>query len=45
MKKSDMLGLRTTIYNVGGELMTATLKDPFGNVIGLIYNPYFKLNH
>lgn len=30
-------------YNVGGELITATVKDPFGNVIGLIYNPYFKL--
>lgn len=30
-------------YNTGGEMMTATLKDPFGNVIGLIYNPYFKL--
>ncbi|OAQ40804.1 bleomycin resistance protein [Pedobacter psychrophilus] len=30
-------------YNVGGELMTATVKDPFGNVIGLIYNPHFKL--
>ncbi len=30
-------------YNVGGEMMTATVKDPFGNVIGLIYNPYFKL--
>ncbi len=30
-------------YNVGGELMTATVKDPFGNLIGLIYNPYFKL--
>ncbi|MEJ7693026.1 VOC family protein [Daejeonella sp.] len=30
-------------YNTGGEIMTATLKDPFGNVIGLIYNPYFKL--
>lgn len=30
-------------YNPGGEMMTATLKDPFGNVIGLIYNPYFKL--
>ncbi len=29
-------------FNVGGELMTATVKDPFGNVIGLIYNPYFK---
>lgn len=26
-------------YNVGGEIMTATVKDPFGNVIGLIYNP------
>jgi predicted enzyme related to lactoylglutathione lyase len=30
-------------YNVGDELMTATVKDPFGNVIGLIYNPYFKI--
>jgi len=30
-------------YNTGGEMMTATLKDPFGNVIGLIYNPDFKL--
>ncbi|MEM9001215.1 MAG: VOC family protein [Bacteroidota bacterium] len=29
--------------NVGGKLMTATVKDPFGNVIGLIYNPDFKL--
>jgi len=31
-------------YHVGGEIMTATLKDPFGNVIGLIYNPHFKLD-
>ncbi len=30
--------------NVGGEMMTATVKDPFGNVIGLIYNPHFKLD-
>lgn len=30
-------------YNVGGELMTATVKDPFGNIIDLIYNPHFKL--
>lgn len=29
--------------NVGGELMTATVKDPWGNLVGLIYNPYFKL--
>ena len=30
-------------YNVGGELMVATVKDPWGNCIGLIYNPTFKL--
>ncbi len=29
--------------NVGGELMVATVKDPWNNIIGLIYNPYFKL--
>ncbi len=30
-------------YNTGGEMIVATVIDPFGNVIGLIYNPYFKL--
>lgn len=30
--------------NVGGELMVASLIDPWGNVIGLIFNPSFKLN-
>lgn len=29
--------------NVGGALMVASVKDPWGNVIGLIYNPDFKL--
>lgn len=29
--------------NVGGELMVASLKDPWGNIIGLIYNPEFNL--
>lgn len=29
--------------NVGGELMVASVVDPWGNCIGLIYNPYFKL--
>ena len=29
--------------NVGGELMVASVRDPWNNVIGLIYNPYFKL--
>jgi len=30
--------------NVGGEIMTATVKDPWGNIIGLIYNPEFTLH-
>jgi len=30
--------------NVGGEIMVATLMDPWGNAIGLIYNPDFKLD-
>lgn len=29
--------------NVGGELMVCSLRDPWDNIIGLIYNPYFKL--
>ena len=29
--------------NVGGQLMVATVKDPWENVIGIIYNPYFKI--
>lgn len=29
--------------NVGGEIVVAAVKDPWGNVIGLIYNPEFKL--
>lgn len=29
--------------NVGGEIMVAEVKDPWGNIIGLIYNPEFKL--
>ncbi|MAP55529.1 MAG: glyoxalase/bleomycin resistance/extradiol dioxygenase family protein [Altibacter sp.] len=29
--------------NVGGELMVASVKDPWNNIIGLIYNPYFKI--
>jgi len=29
--------------NVGENIMVATLKDPWGNLLGLIYNPNFKL--
>lgn len=28
--------------NVGGDIEVATIKDPWGNLIGLIYNPGFK---
>ncbi|MEZ5044961.1 MAG: VOC family protein [Saprospiraceae bacterium] len=27
--------------NVGGELMVATVLDPWGNILGVIYNPEF----
>ena len=30
--------------NVGGEIVTASVLDPWGNVIGLIYNPEFSLS-
>ena len=29
--------------NVGGELMVASVFDPWQNLIGIIYNPYFKI--
>ena len=29
--------------NVGGEIIVASVKDPWGNIIGLIYNPEFRL--
>jgi predicted enzyme related to lactoylglutathione lyase len=30
-------------FHVGGDIITATVKDPFGNVLGIIYNPHFDL--
>ena len=42
-----LLELGATIHeapeNVGGEIMVASVKDLWGNIIGLIYNPHFKL--
>ncbi|MBT8232011.1 MAG: VOC family protein [Saprospiraceae bacterium] len=29
--------------NVGGDIMVAGVEDPWGNLIGLIYNPHFTL--
>jgi predicted enzyme related to lactoylglutathione lyase len=28
--------------NVGGEIVVAAVKDPWGNIVGLIFNPDFK---
>lgn len=30
-------------HNVGGEIEVASVKDPWDNIIGIIYNPHFKL--
>lgn len=30
--------------NVGGDLIVASVRDPWNNVIGFIYNPHFKLS-
>ena len=29
--------------NVGGEIIVASVYDPWKNIIGIIYNPHFKL--
>jgi predicted enzyme related to lactoylglutathione lyase len=29
--------------DVGGEIIVATIKDPWGNIFGIIYNPHFKI--
>jgi len=31
------------LQNVGGDIIVGTLKDPWGNLIGIIYNPGFKV--
>tara|TARA_B100000965_G_scaffold345723_1_gene316689 strand:- start:8 stop:403 length:396 start_codon:yes stop_codon:yes gene_type:complete len=41
-----LCGLGGTVHaapaNVGGEIVVASVTDPWGNVIGLIYNPDFS---
>ncbi|PKL76246.1 MAG: glyoxalase/bleomycin resistance/extradiol dioxygenase family protein [Candidatus Melainabacteria bacterium HGW-Melainabacteria-1] len=32
------------IAEVGGGILTTEVKDPWGNVFGIIFNPHFKLN-
>jgi len=42
-----VVGLGATIHSpiqdVGDKILVVDLLDPFGNVLGLIYNPHFKL--
>lgn len=41
-----LIGLGATphepLQNVGGDIVVGSVKDPWGNVIGVIYNPEFK---
>ena len=34
---------RTGLMDVGEGIKVADVLDPFGNVVGIIYNPHFKL--
>jgi predicted enzyme related to lactoylglutathione lyase len=34
---------RTNVQDVGEGIRVATVLDPFGNIFGVIENPYFKL--
>lgn len=36
------LGLGTGVQDVGDDIRTAAVFDPFKNVLGLIDNPHFK---
>lgn len=49
LEYKHLLGLGAVTHekptNVGGELMVASVKDPWGNILGLIYNPEFKIQN
>ena len=35
--------LNEDVQDVGGDIKVATVRDPFGNIFGVIQNPHFKL--
>lgn len=49
LEYKHLLGLGAVAHekptNVGGELMVASVKDPWGNILGMIYNPEFKIQN
>ena len=46
-EKLTKLGAETVseIAEVGGGIKVATVKDPFGNIFGIIENPHFKIEN
>lgn len=46
-KYQHLISLGATTHekptNVGGKIMVATVKDPWNNILGIIYNPEFKI--
>ncbi|MGH9366216.1 MAG: VOC family protein [Thermoanaerobaculia bacterium] len=36
-------GKHTEVREVGGGIKVATVRDPFGNILGIIENPHFEL--
>jgi predicted enzyme related to lactoylglutathione lyase len=40
--KADGTEVASDIQEVGSDIKVATVRDPFGNLIGLIENPHFK---
>jgi lactoylglutathione lyase len=34
---------REPVTEVGGGILVASVEDPFGNVVGIIENPHFKI--
>jgi predicted enzyme related to lactoylglutathione lyase len=41
--KTDNVRITNDAQDVGGGILVAAIEDPFGNRIGLIENPHFKL--
>ncbi len=37
--------VNSEIQNVGDDIKVATIQDPFGNILGLIENPNFKIEN
>ncbi|MGH9683855.1 MAG: VOC family protein [Candidatus Acidiferrales bacterium] len=35
---------RELMQDVGGDILAASVHDPFGNILGIIQNPHFKTN-